>query len=290
MSLVFALLITSNTSRAGNILLDDITTGFAVYAGGNFELLPVSTTLPENNTVEALINAGGQIRSNTTSYMGTTNSLRLDVNHQIISQRNFPFVSLEGRTDTSGLGMVGDAFWFTVEKDVDYVMEGVWEVTNDSSDTIEAARLFTYLIDQTDATVLLFYDGYSQDVPDASFTFGGEAGNSSNAYFEGSTSGTLLAGHNYRLDYQFLVDDLPGVDGTTAANGFVDFRIVPPCEGDFDTESDVDGTDIAVFAADFGRTDCVTGAPCEGDFEPDGDVDDSDLAIFAEDFGRTDCQ
>ncbi|CAD7773487.1 hypothetical protein DMNBHIDG_00770 [Candidatus Methanoperedenaceae archaeon GB37] len=28
---------------------------------------------------------------------------------------------------------------------------------------------------------------------------------------------------------------------------------------------------------------------CEGDFDHDGDVDGSDLAIFAEDFGRTDC-
>jgi len=28
---------------------------------------------------------------------------------------------------------------------------------------------------------------------------------------------------------------------------------------------------------------------CEGDFDGDGDVDGSDLAIFAEDFGRTDC-
>ena len=29
--------------------------------------------------------------------------------------------------------------------------------------------------------------------------------------------------------------------------------------------------------------------PCEGDFGGDGDVDGSDLAVFANDFGRTDC-
>ena len=64
----------------------------------------------------------------------------------------------------------------------------------------------------------------------------------------------------------------------------------PPCEGDFDHDGDVDGSDLAVFAADFGRTDC-TGSPdpCEGDFDDDGDVDGSDLAVFAADFGRTDC-
>ena len=59
------------------------------------------------------------------------------------------------------------------------------------------------------------------------------------------------------------------------------------CEGDFDTDSDVDGSDLAVFAADFGRTDCS--GDCEGDFDTDNDVDGSDLAVFAKDFGRTDC-
>ena len=63
-----------------------------------------------------------------------------------------------------------------------------------------------------------------------------------------------------------------------------------PCEGDFEpADGDVDGSDLAVFAADFGRTDCTTGPACEGDFDSDGDVDGSDLAVFAADFGRTDC-
>ena len=61
------------------------------------------------------------------------------------------------------------------------------------------------------------------------------------------------------------------------------------CPGDFDGDGDVDGSDLATFAADFGRTDCNTGDPCEGDFDGDNDVDGSDLATFATDFGRTDC-
>jgi hypothetical protein len=68
-----------------------------------------------------------------------------------------------------------------------------------------------------------------------------------------------------------------------------DTGVAPPCEGDFDSDKDVDGSDLAVFAADFGRTDCGSGQPCEGDFDNDGDVDGSDLAVFAADFGRTDC-
>lgn len=64
---------------------------------------------------------------------------------------------------------------------------------------------------------------------------------------------------------------------------------VNTCEGDFDDDGDVDGSDLAVFAADFGRTNCATPPLCEGDFDIDGDVDGSDLATFAADFGRTDC-
>lgn len=62
---------------------------------------------------------------------------------------------------------------------------------------------------------------------------------------------------------------------------------IPICEGDFEFDADVDGTDLAVFASDFGRTDCS--GDCEGDFDEDGDVDGSDLAVFAADFGRTEC-
>lgn len=61
------------------------------------------------------------------------------------------------------------------------------------------------------------------------------------------------------------------------------------CEGDFDIDGDVDISDLDVFIADFGRTDCATGLPCEGDFDTDGDVDGSDLSVFTADFGKTDC-
>jgi hypothetical protein len=61
------------------------------------------------------------------------------------------------------------------------------------------------------------------------------------------------------------------------------------CKSDFDHDGDVDGSDLAVFAADFGRTDCGTEDPCKGDFDHDNDIDGSDLAVFAADFGRTDC-
>ena len=59
------------------------------------------------------------------------------------------------------------------------------------------------------------------------------------------------------------------------------------CDGDFDCDTDIDGSDLSIFAADFGRTDCS--GDCEGDFDNDDDVDGSDLAMFAANFGATDC-
>lgn len=34
---------------------------------------------------------------------------------------------------------------------------------------------------------------------------------------------------------------------------------------------------------------CYAASPCEGNFDDDGDVDGSDLSVFAADFWRTDC-
>ena len=49
-----------------------------------------------------------------------------------------------------------------------------------------------------------------------------------------------------------------GPDGTpdTTAQLILRVTLPPTCKGDFDNDGDVDGSDLAVFAADFGRTDC----------------------------------
>jgi subtilisin family serine protease len=64
---------------------------------------------------------------------------------------------------------------------------------------------------------------------------------------------------------------------------------LPTCQADFDMDGDVDGSDLSVFAAHFGRNDCNAGDPCEGDFDGDNDVDGSDIITFGADFGRTNC-
>jgi hypothetical protein len=68
------------------------------------------------------------------------------------------------------------------------------------------------------------------------------------------------------------------------------------CEGNFncDTDSNVDGSDAALFKADFGRSaildPCTGGIPCNGDFNCDGDADGTDAALFKADFGRSSIQ
>jgi hypothetical protein len=62
------------------------------------------------------------------------------------------------------------------------------------------------------------------------------------------------------------------------------------CEGDFETDGDVDGTDALMFKADFFRNDCdINLPPCNGDFNCDGDVDGTDALMFKTDFFRKDC-
>jgi len=65
----------------------------------------------------------------------------------------------------------------------------------------------------------------------------------------------------------------------------------PPCDGDFDHDEDVDGRDLSLIAAHYGRTDCLAEGlpPCKGDFDRDGDVDRQNLATFTVDLGRIDC-
>jgi hypothetical protein len=63
------------------------------------------------------------------------------------------------------------------------------------------------------------------------------------------------------------------------------------CEGNFDCDQDVDGTDASDFKDDFGRSmflnPCTNPLPCNGDFDCDSDVDGTDARVFKEDFGRS---
>ena len=65
---------------------------------------------------------------------------------------------------------------------------------------------------------------------------------------------------------------------------------IPDCDGNFDSDDDVDGTDASAFKRNFGRNHLnnpfTAAAACCGDFDCDGDADGSDAAVFKGDFGR----
>lgn len=89
-----------------------------------------------------------------------------------------------------------------------------------------------------------------------------------------------------------LIDNCPTVFNTNQLDSNNDGRgdACPTiCLADFDIDGDVDTSDAAIFVADFGRSDCATGALCEGDFDFDNDVDTADAAVFSKDFGRVNC-
>jgi hypothetical protein len=101
-------------------------------------------------------------------------------------------------------------------------------------------------------------------------------------YGDGQTGSD--ATHEYEQAGRYLVSctvtDENGVSQTDWL--FVTVTDESTCsEADFDFDGNVDGSDLAVFAAEFG----VCSSDCEGDFEPDGDVDENDLSTFADALG-----
>ena len=73
------------------------------------------------------------------------------------------------------------------------------------------------------------------------------------------------------------------VSGTDAR----DDQDIPPIIADDDADSDVDGYNLAMLLAEFGRDDCGTVA-CDYDLDSDGIVGEIDLFLFSEDYGRID--
>ena len=61
------------------------------------------------------------------------------------------------------------------------------------------------------------------------------------------------------------------------------------CAGDFNSDGDVDSSDLAAFAAAFGSTNSDLSYNKKCDFDCNGSIENSDLAIFAINFGKINC-
>ena len=146
----------------------------------------------------------------------------------------------------------------------------------------------TYALTGDQATLSLYVDG-NQEATDTfeavPLYFGDDPLHIGAGNYGSDPDGTGY----FRRNFIGYIDEVRISDVALSPGQFLNVPAPPACEGDFDGDGDVDGSDLAVFAADFGRTDCSPADPCEGDFDGDGDVDGSDLAVFAADFGRTDC-
>jgi hypothetical protein len=112
------------------------------------------------------------------------------------------------------------------------------------------------------------------------------------AYYQHWSSTTVLTGYlpvskAWRIDlYGFMV-----ADAKTYGNRVWPVRGGAKCRGDLDEDGDVDGMDLALLLADWGRTDCCDGGvpPCVGALDDDCDVDVEDLGVLTHDFGRANC-
>jgi DNA-binding beta-propeller fold protein YncE len=96
-----------------------------------------------------------------------------------------------------------------------------------------------------------------------------------------------------QISFELYIDEIEQpemvhVGRTGIIPGNIPFTItgLPACIADFDSDSDVDGSDLCVFAVT--NTDPNFDRRC--DFDNDRDVDGRDLAIFSAEFGKTDCQ
>lgn len=112
-----------------------------------------------------------------------------------------------------------------------------------------------------------------------------------NLTFSGSVEARADFGHTMRWMGISNVTDADGnpVGSFTALSPEGGDWGTSSCPGDLDVDGDVDGSELAVLAAYFGRNDCDAPPQCEGDFDKDDDVDESDLDTLGTDLGRTDC-
>lgn len=61
------------------------------------------------------------------------------------------------------------------------------------------------------------------------------------------------------------------------------------CEGDFDGDRDIDGSNLGLRVVDDERHDCIAGERSAGDIDGDLTIGMWDLVAFSHGYGREDC-
>jgi hypothetical protein len=232
--------------------------------------------------------------TNRSAFLAATNGL----SQEALDFENIPV----GTTVTSGTAIEGVTFQYSIDgfnlmvDDEFYTTSGTKYLGLDSVDgAFLSGDTLTMIFEHPIHAVGLFMIGV--DILAGDFELGTNAGSGVNS---GIPDTILPDGQAFFLG---LVQTDPQAGFTRAElksvdPGFGDFFLfnldfivmaTVPCQGDLDQDGDVDGSDLALFTEEFGRTNCVTNPPCHGDLDEDGDVDGSDLAVFAGEFGRANC-
>lgn len=123
-----------------------------------------------------------------------------------------------------GSGQSNGQVHFSVDQNVDYEASGFYaSVDLDGRELQLSLSLYDW-----DLGAFVFKSfQYSQTTVNESFTLGGSGGDYGNENF-GSLLGTLLAGHNYQLNYGVSLRTI-SIDptGTATAAGYLSFALVP---------------------------------------------------------------
>jgi hypothetical protein len=166
-----------------------------------------------SNNTQDLMNTGGTVASaNLLGYSSTTTSSFSTVGNSAAFSGSFVHVRSGAHADDSQ-GAV--SAYFTPDVDVSYTASGTY--SNSGGFTELNSGLYDYT---TYYPTALYYSSQQSAGGPAAFTLGGTAGNYGN-YFEGSLTGTLLAGHLYFWGAGAYTQAYPNADLGANAGGSV---------------------------------------------------------------------
>ncbi|MBW2267847.1 MAG: PEP-CTERM sorting domain-containing protein [Deltaproteobacteria bacterium] len=113
---------------------------------------------------------------------------------------------------------------FSVDQNIDYVASGSYSAVDSGGRQI---YLNMNMYDVTASATVFQSFQLSEATPNESFTLGGSGGDSSNQLL-GSLTGTLIAGHEYSLNYNAFIKAYPTASTSGAtASGSVSLTFIP---------------------------------------------------------------
>lgn len=124
---------------------------------------------------------------------------------------------------TNSIGQLDADIYFSVDMDVAFVASGSYTAIDPLGNRV---NYFVFLHDLTTATDVFYSYQESRSTPNESFTLGGTSGDHGNT-FTGSLSGTLLAGHEYRLGTNTFVFSQSASAAGASASGSISLALVP---------------------------------------------------------------